>query len=528
MVTISPAQISPHVKRLGIPLLSYVLNIGEDEVRNIINNGGDISVEQCNAIESLNNISDQVKLLRCKNQVIEKRDLQTFGQSLNSNGESVFKEIRDTINQESYIHQSYDDPLMGSFSKICENIFPIFLLPQFGQDIFSNLPSLYGTRIENDFQAALINDSIISSIFPDTSSDLNPSRVIYSSVGHGGSLQISQFSNLLLQKSYILMRLRNQLDLENLIAAGKNVLEMMRKAIQGESVTVPLVVCFGGIMIDDDIENNIDKGQIRKIHNGIIDVFPAETLPATNNDKHIGFIYQYEVDYKIKILPNHIDVSDEWPVKQFDHEIINNISENISLAFALFTNGVNISSVFQKSSSFFDPLSSGSSIGWKENNINLFNHPITLNSDDIKSFQEWFDIISNVSDNKISLAKRRLLLSLNERRNPEDGFIDAIIGLENLFGQKTEIAFTVASCVSKIIGNTLDERNEIFEKVKNLYNQRSRIVHANGKAVDNQEMSKYCKDSVEYLIQCLRWLYTEKPELICLDSSKRATQIILN
>ena len=90
----------------------------------------------------------------------------------------------------------------------------------------------------------------------------------------------------------------------------------------------------------------------------------------------------------------------------------------------------------------------------------------------------WRRINAFTGNSAIRLALRRWDL-VAERDNPDDALIDYWIALESLFIQdsKQEVTYRASLRTAAFVGETPEEREEIYGKLKKSYNLRSGIVH---------------------------------------------------
>ena len=74
----------------------------------------------------------------------------------------------------------------------------------------------------------------------------------------------------------------------------------------------------------------------------------------------------------------------------------------------------------------------------------------------------------------------------SERVDPEDALIDYWVALESLFSPESasELGFRIAVRLAALLGDSGQERMEIFEQARRSYSVRSQVVHG----------SKYPKD----------------------------------
>lgn len=98
------------------------------------------------------------------------------------------------------------------------------------------------------------------------------------------------------------------------------------------------------------------------------------------------------------------------------------------------------------------------------------------------------------------------LVDSSRRVRADDGLIDAVIGLESLLlsrSERQEQSLRFAITGACLIGETTDERQEWFEKLKAVYSARSDLVHGASTEIEHLNATK--ADAESALRKCLIW-----------------------
>ena len=96
--------------------------------------------------------------------------------------------------------------------------------------------------------------------------------------------------------------------------------------------------------------------------------------------------------------------------------------------------------------------------------------------------------------NHLTTNENKLLKSIDFyanaeiQKNIENKFLSLMTCNEILFSKEKAISSSIAFGVSHILSNELDQQNEIFEQVKNLYNIRCNITHSGIKNINESEL----------------------------------------
>lgn len=450
------------------------------------------------------------------------------------------------------------DPVLEAFSKVCnESSFVFDRLDRLGDyPGFLGLPRFEDTPTETakEFENAIAADPDISKIFPDTSRDDNHSYTIYTSCGSGGSIQICLFAWKLLRISYIHMLLNNQGWADILLSSTKHlhherlrnerlwvnhkdthvipvlldsayhILNIMRNAINGKEIKVDVLLYFIGAGIDREF--NHGNGTFIPFHAGVKSIIPARFYPKQYCDvENAGFIYKTTIDYKINIDYSNEDDYLKLLEENYNEGFIKKMANIIPFACAMCSKKNHPISVHYKLSMDLDPFGCFGEPRYVYPQYNLL-YPEILNRKEVNSLSLWLEKISKIDDSNIEIAKRRLHSALLEKNNPEDSFIDCIIGLESLFGKRSEISFTLATCISKLLHDDIECRENKFDEIKKLYNVRSKIIH-NGKIIEYKEMKEYRDQALGLLTECLKKLYEDRSGLMKMKIPDRVKKIAL-
>jgi hypothetical protein len=172
----------------------------------------------------------------------------------------------------------------------------------------------------------------------------------------------------------------------------------------------------------------------------------------------------------------------------------------------------------------FDPLS-WASVSWSSR----MQPPVEfyrLDADDAESVAEWASVVAAVDDSKIRIAQRRILSALSQRSDPVDGFIDAVVAWENLFGSRQgETSFRISAAMASLLSNQSDERLDLQDAIRKLYDRRSSVLHGD-KELLPKAAAKERDSALVLILDALRRLYRDLPNLI--NEKDRARRIVLS
>lgn len=107
----------------------------------------------------------------------------------------------------------------------------------------------------------------------------------------------------------------------------------------------------------------------------------------------------------------------------------------------------------------------------------------------------------------LQIPIRRLVAS-GLRKDREDSFIDCVIGLEALLStesERTELSYKFRVRGSVLLSKHRQERKELINKLKRLYDLRSRLVH--GGRVSSNDLETYLPFAEYALRKVWRWFF---------------------
>ncbi len=324
----------------------------------------------------------------------------------------------------------------------------------------------------------------------------------------------------------MLAKLRNNISKESLCIALEEVVNYLRLLAEGKEIELPIFIGFSGIGFKNFQFLETELGTIIPYSKNLIELLPHSSVPPiVNLDEYLGFILKNNYNLIAKFYKPSETHENNSKSSKILREKIDSLQQKICLAFALAINhnapiGASFSWIL-----FFNPLSSGLDISWR-NNINLSANFHFCEQKNWEEIKYWARQVDFKKDDKIRIALNRIVTSLTDQINPESGFIDSVIALDSLFGNKGESTFRISMSVAALLGDSKEDRKKLQEDVSKIYNFRSEIVHGTIK----QDFSKglELKNRCLFIaINCLRKMYTERQDLIEYDSVARSRELLL-
>jgi hypothetical protein len=424
-----------------------------------------------------------------------------------------------------------DDPVLKALAPLATDVFPMVLSGPYSDRLAgyaSIKPVIAGHAAEN-FERVALEDSALCRLFPNPTADrYSISNTILSNTGSGGGVQLVSLASLILNASYVLMRMRNQLGSSEFKAAIVEVVAMIRSAATGEPTQVPAWLAIGNVSVPRRIA--LPRGTISPYPlPSDLELIPQEARPSVVGDDStpLGAIIETSYLYTIRIYePRAFDDDMSWPSNMDEQrkELASTLTA-ASLALTLAVERKPLVAPTTLWTVVFSPLSWGPSIHWNPNRSSPLPH-IILTHQEAAQVEKWGALLSDSTTAATRIAIRRLLSAISGREDPVDGFVDAIVAWESLFAgtSQGELSFRICAAMSKLLTDSLNDRTAIHKSLISLYRARSAVVHGS-KELDTNSAIAYRDDALDALVKCLRRLYQDFPDLVV--DPDRSRSIIL-
>jgi hypothetical protein len=518
---VSEIKIPMFIQHMGNQIIAYILNLSVDDVIQLNNGDLELDPDRQEVLNTFIKISRDFRM-----EGIEQGDLDFYVilrlADLFKSGRHIFTLMHELLGGDK-INIETDDALVNIASSLAIELYPVFLFksPKNSYHFFKNRfhqisSSLYRLERNKEFFDAILNDDSLKEIFSNVGdSDMNTFGDYLTSSGRGGGLQLSGFLATIIFNAYELMQLRGCVSKENLTNCVKEVIEILRSTVDGTVVEVPVFVGFHNVGFNDVESIDLSIGKIRQYTEAIIELIPHEARPSGlgGENQKLGFILETSYPYKVDYSPIEPDKKKKWPKELHEaHKHLDQVQENLSLIFPMAIDRsppIGISSAWTL---IFDPISPGTNISWSNKPKTPMPH-FLIEKNNVDAIIYWSKLIDETDDEKIRIAIRRILSSINDRINPIDGFVDSIIAWENLFGGMGELCYRISISISKLLHTDPDERLTLQREIVKFYNDRSKIVHG-AKEIGYEEAEIKRNRCLNIAISSLKSLYEKHADLI--------------
>lgn len=153
--------------------------------------------------------------------------------------------------------------------------------------------------------------------------------------------------------------------------------------------------------------------------------------------------------------------------------------------------------------------------------------PIEISSADVGEIETWARAYNDHHHRSLDVAVRRAV-GATGRLDTSDAFIDAVIGWDNLFGSAAgESQLRIAASFARLLEVDASSRRVMAQQVKSDYDLRSRLVHGDLSELPSEEVAAAPARALDLLLRALRTLYTERCDLIAINSGQRSQALLL-
>ncbi|MET8367657.1 hypothetical protein ABZU53_29440 [Micromonospora sp. NPDC005194] len=141
--------------------------------------------------------------------------------------------------------------------------------------------------------------------------------------------------------------------------------------------------------------------------------------------------------------------------------------------------------------------------------------------------KNWSRKVGDQHPDSLDIGMRRILSAVAVRLDVLDGFIDAVMCWENMFGAANDTSFKVCGSLAKLLEpDDSEARRVLFARLVKLYNARSALVHGS-KEPDIALAASLRDDAVDVALRAFRAAYSYPGLLSLKDSVQRSKLVML-
>lgn len=519
----------------GRAFIEYVCNLTTEELQGRIEETTPLSVEKETALQIL---IDCASKCYQSNSSLEDLRYGLVGSLTDCNHRFTdtvtLNQIRELAGG-SFYEIRRTDQIAKKLATLARDAYPFYLIPaepnqpRNEQSIPMSVLSYYARAVSHDSPTntelvkLLPTDPILSQLFPkqDVETEVSKAYVIRGfNTGSGSVAQASLFAYGIIQQTFAkLATTKGVFTCQEFVSECLRSVDLLKKLIIGEQKDVPLITAVSGLELQDGQTITTEWGILRKARD-IEKIWLRSPYQSPRDEAAVVF----ESKFGMKMIVGDDLASISFP--QVDNQSDKETEEILAIISAIPQIVLNKTiRILPLNSILIPPFETGSSrvFTWE------VPYPIkdTLTNQEIITIEEFATTVASCDYKKIIISFRRLASAVL-RTNNTDSFIDLVVIWENLFGTDSgEIKFRIALSMSKLLGETEDERELIFNQVSDLYKYRCKIIHGS-RHYNWKEISEFREQSLELTIKVLKKLFYERPELLSCGSDDRSKKLGLS
>ncbi len=468
---------------------------------------------------------------------------------VNQEGKTSISEIRKLCGGQMPKPNNDSDKLLQLLTEFVIDAYPATLiLPDtndpVGRTLWPHISSLAFRHEKSDeLLVELLKDRSISRLFPgapdpsdlvgDKTKQVNAMANISWSNGSGGSFQLVQLPQSLTAATFRRAMLNGELSIEGILARVPEILAEVRKLAEGKTVAVPVVIGLSNIVINEGETITLDGGLLRPIReeDRIWNLWKPDTAPQVKSvlvtTAGLRVINKSMWKPGEGTSPEELTANFEKqkPILEKVHKANEQTINKCRLALLLASEEDKLISATDITRSMLNPLAVVTPSSWRRDAMNIYPE-VQIDKSMAKNITKWSKLIAEKFPNNLDLGMRRLLSATTSRLDPLDGFVDAVICWENVFGtSEGEVSFRVCASVAKVLEPDKIKRRELFKILKDHYDKRSKLIHGGGEpsVSESYKMRDYC---IKVAIQILKKVISDD-NLASADSASSRSKLIL-
>jgi hypothetical protein len=389
----------------------------------------------------------------------------------------------------------------------------------------------------------ILADSDLTKLFPGHSADDLPERAdlswttnktseVHWSTGSGGTLQLTNVAPAILKFAFGRHETHDPASEESLCIHVLESLRLARRLARGERVQSVSLVGFSNLTICKPVD--LPWGRIRQ---------PAQSDRSS-------LMVQDQLTCTLEIFTQLEMFSIQpWPREENEEQArrehmrrhnknkrmlragYDELSRDIDLArFAILLasrDGAVLSPNWVATSTL-NPLAIGGSASMSPTRFPIGPFPAQEISYDVGVLVQDMATRTRRMPASLDLGMRRLLNATTTRSDPVDGFVDAVICWENLFGtNEGESTFRICAAMAALLyPEDLQKREAVYRELQALYRARSKIVH--GSKEPSIEAAQNDRNRAVHLaVEAFRQVINRADLLAAADSALRGRLLVL-
>ena len=504
---------------IGKKLLYFILNIDENAVADITYENFSFNENQLFVLESLDKAIRQVRV-NYINQDGFGDGAGYFLRSLSVDNGSLYNHYRNICGG-VLPNIVTSDKLLGFLSKLCIKLYPSLLLKSSFEDMGFYGATLVDMNDMNTFISLVKTDML--NLITNQQEDLEYAFVFKTDDDLEFNIQVATACSTLIMRSFQNCCNRMEYDIESVIQEINRNISLLRDLAKGKEIEYSTFIGIRNLRFHDFKEIDFGCARIRQIDDISNPSRHTNSIASqhnTNDSKYYSGCV-VEVKHKTKIVSNKSEMNYIMTEKIIGKQ--DNILDCVkfSIVFSIMSDRAADSTFYESGFPLVIPGNYSSS----RERPSYFTEVYPKNLDDIGA---WFQLLCNKDLSKVKVPLSRLKYAIFERSQAEDSIVDAIIAWEGMFSEAFETTFKVTGSISKFLYESTN-RSKFYNRLKDLYNLRSVIVHGKNRSkslLNKENPEKLRSEVIKIGLECMKKLLRDE-ELLELEPSDRVKKIMV-
>jgi hypothetical protein len=464
--------------------------------------------------------------------------LSQLGQWQEQSGSSIANALRVHAGGTLPVAPHHDEPLMQALLAVARDVWPSLLIPppNVGMAPFWNSTPLgvFAHPMTIDAAKAFLRDEGLRKLFPggptgDAIESLDLGGMIQvtsqwmGSAGRGGTVQLASLIGFVISNAHLRCLAEDgEASWESLCTSMSETVSVLRRLAAGDTVEVPKLIAFVGLKLPEGESLVLPHGTFRaprQIDRDYLlnDSGSATCVLQTTFPLHLREIRAWSPGETLGVT-GWEDIRANYLKAQREIDLTR-------LSVLLSSPSDDFWSLTEVASLIVDPTTPGGASQWSSQRYN--SSIAELDTEGKDRIGSWYSLVKTKHPAQLDIAMRRTLTAAGNRLDPMDGFVDAVVAWENCFGTSTETTFRVTAALAALLEPTsATARIRKQKELKKIYDKRSRVVHG---AIDlsPDDATKLRDSALRTAIECLKHLYSDRPELLAAKPEERSALILL-
>lgn len=417
-----------------------------------------------------------------------------------------------------------DDPLSASMATLARDVYPAALCAwredQVGIDsVAAATTAAVVSHPERDrLEAALLADPVLGHLFPgDLPAPIDSfetiSYEIQSSFGYATRMQLVSIAPGVIRTAWWECAARGDTGQAAFFVAVLGTITRLRCLVSGRSCSVPVVVGVEGASIRNDLGGSasirLPWGQLVPTNEAVARLLEPDPSKSAHPDRS-GLLLIADINTRWQIVSEPRVVPP--PLRNHSALLLEERVRRVQLAVALGCAAGPVTvprplwvALLEPANVVVASLASG--LGQP------FGHR-DLTAMDADSIAKFSRLIEKGWHPSLHIANNRLIRATSERDDPVDSLIDAVIGLESLFGRSaSELSQRVSMATARLLAPDQEAGVALYRRIRDLYQKRSGVVHGT-LDLKEREAAALAQEVIELLARSLREFFSVRPDLI--------------